>query len=147
MGGLAVNFLGVGLFPFCLFGSMIRALFVVLIASLLGLIFNAAFNAGLSFAALMRLSAVGMTASVYVSTGLEIAGISVPFWFFITVGVTTAYVALGAKAAGPTPLPDDARIERRPTRDGYDGYDDGPRRDPQDGNEGGIRRDPHDRLR
>lgn len=98
--GMFANWLGVCLFPIVMFGSLIRAVVVMLVAALLGLIFNSSFNAGLSFGALLRLAAVGMTLSVYLDTGMELAEVSVPFWFWITVALTTAYVAIGAKAAG-----------------------------------------------
>jgi Protein of unknown function (DUF1189) len=93
------NWLAVGLFPLVMIGSLIRALIIMLLAALVGLIFNAAFNARLSYAALLRLAAVGMTLSVYLDTGLGLAGIQVPFWFILTLMLTTAYVAFGVKAA------------------------------------------------
>ena len=63
------------------------------------MIFNNSNRAGLSFDALLRLAAVGMTLSVYVDTVLELAGVTVPFWFLIAAAMTTGYVAFGVKAA------------------------------------------------
>jgi hypothetical protein len=108
------NWLGVGVFPFALIGSLIRALVLMLLAALLGLIANAVVGAGLGFGALMRLAAVGMTASVYLDTALGLAGVPVPFWFLIALALTTAYVAFGVKAAGPAMLPQAPAVEPDP---------------------------------
>ena len=93
------NWLGVVLFPFAMICSLIRALILMLLAGLLGMIFNSAYDARLSYGTLVRLSAVGLTLSVYLDTGLGLADIHVPFWFLITLALTTFYVAFGAKAS------------------------------------------------
>lgn len=95
------NVVWVFIFPIALVGSLIRALLLMLLAALFGLLFNAAFRAGLGFAALLRLAAVGLTASVYLDTFLWLVNFQVPFWFLIALAITTLYVALGVKAAGP----------------------------------------------
>src|SRR5207244_229710 len=96
------TWLGVGLFPFVMIGSLIRALLIMLIAALIGLIFNSSFNAGLGYGALLRLAAVGITLSVYIDTVVELAGAHVPYWFLIALALTVAYVAFGTKAASST---------------------------------------------
>lgn len=98
---LICTWLAVCLFPFCLFGSMFRALIIMLLASIAGLIFNAAFNAKVTYGGLLRFGAVGMTLSVYISTGLELAGINVPFWFFIALLLTIVYVGFGTFVSVP----------------------------------------------
>jgi hypothetical protein len=91
--------LAVVAFPLVMFGSIVRALIMILICGAIGMIFNNSNRAGLSFDALLRLAAVGMTLSVYVDTVLELAGVTVPFWFLIAAAMTTGYVAFGVKAA------------------------------------------------
>ena len=126
------TWLAVCLFPFAILGSLIRALIVMLLVSLPGLILNAALNARVSYGGLLRMAAVGMTLSVYLDTGLGLAGIQIPFWFFITLALTTAYVAFGTTMSVPPSIPDDAfddheeepgisRRARRPDADD-DGY-------------------------
>lgn len=96
------TWLGVGLFPFVMIGSLVRALVLMLVAAMAGLILDAAFFGGrLGFAALLRLAAVGMSLSIYLDTGLMLAGVQVPFWFGIAILLTVGYVAFGAHAAAP----------------------------------------------
>jgi hypothetical protein len=90
------------LYPLFMIGSMIRALVIMLLASIAGLIFNAALSARVTYGGLLRFAAVGLTLSVYLDTGLGLAGIHVPFWFFITLGITTAYVGFGTFVSVPT---------------------------------------------
>ena len=109
--------LGVGLFPFVMIGSLIRALIIMMIASLAGLIFNAIFSANGSYAGLLRFAAVGMTLSVYIDTGLMLADFPIPFWFLIALALTTAYVAFGtAVSAQPIVMDADDRMDREEWR-------------------------------
>jgi hypothetical protein len=55
----------------------------------------------MSYGGLLRFGAVGMTLSVYIDTGLELANIHVPFWFLIAFLLTTAYVAFGTFVSVP----------------------------------------------
>lgn len=95
------TWLPISVFPFCLFGSMIRGIIIMLLASIAGLIFNAAFNAKMTYGGLLRFGAVGMTLSAYISTVLWTMWISVPFWFFICLGLTIAYVGFGTFVSVP----------------------------------------------
>jgi hypothetical protein len=52
------TWLGVGLYPVVMIGSVVRALVIMLIAALFGLIFNSSCNARLSYAGLLRLAAL-----------------------------------------------------------------------------------------
>ena len=120
------TWMGVALYPIMMIGSLVRALFIMLIASVLGLIFNAAFNAKVSYARLLRFGTVGLTLSVYVDTGLMLAGISVPFRFFIALGVTCIYVGYGTAVWAPPPpefAEGDDREHRRSRLDDYDDED------------------------
>jgi hypothetical protein len=99
------TWVALGLYPLFMFGSMIRALVLMLLASLAGLIFNSAFNARVSYAGLLRFAAVGMTLSVYIDTALGVADIHVPFWFFIAIGLTIAYVGFGTFVSVPEFVP------------------------------------------
>jgi hypothetical protein len=130
---IGATWLAVSLFPFCLFGSMIRALILMLFASIAGLIFNAAFNARVTYGGLLRFAAVGMTLSVYIDTGLGLAGITVPFWFLIALALTVGYVGFGTFVSIPPPMEetdfDDDREPRKSRRgrhpeDDDDGYGD-----------------------
>ena len=95
------TWLALGLYPFLLLFSLIRALVLMLLASIAGLIFNAALNARVTYGGLLRFAAVGMTLSVYIDTGLDLAGIQVPFWFFIALALTIAYVGFGTFVSVP----------------------------------------------
>jgi hypothetical protein len=97
-------------YPFCLFGSMIRAIILMLLASIAGLIFNAAFNAKVTYGGLLRFAAVGMTLSVYIDTGVDIAHLCgqtninlppFPLWFLIALALTSAYVGFGCFVSVP----------------------------------------------
>jgi hypothetical protein len=121
-----------GLYPLFMIGSMIRALVLMLLASLAGLIFNAVFNAHVSYGGLLRMAAVGMTLSVYIDMGLGLAGIHVPFWFFIALCLTIAYVGFGTFASVPEVAPVDYNPDSddwRPSRRAEADYDDGYRTD------------------
>ncbi len=87
-------------YPFVMIGSLIRALIIILIAAIVGLIFNLAFGAGVSFFGLMRMGAVGLTLSYYIDTALMLTNNVVPFWFLIALALTTLYVIYGVKCAG-----------------------------------------------
>jgi hypothetical protein len=100
----ATTWLAVGLYPLFMLGSMIRALVIMLLASLAGLIFNAAFNARVTYGGLLRFAAVGMTLSVYIDTGVGLAGINIPFWFFMALALTIGYVGFGAFVSIPPPM-------------------------------------------
>jgi len=117
----------VSFFPFVMIGSMIRALILMLLASLAGLIFNSAFSARVTYGGLLRFGAVGMTLSVYLDTGLGLAGIRVPFpfWFFIALALTIAYVGFGTFVSVPKLV--DVDVDRdfddwRPSRQVEDDY-------------------------
>jgi hypothetical protein len=116
-------------FPFVLFGSMIRALIIMLLASLAGLVFNSAFNARVTYGGLLRFGAVGMTLSVYLDTGLGLAGIHVPFWFFIALALTIVFVAFGTFVSVPKLV--DVEVDGdfddwRPSRQAEDDYGEHP---------------------
>jgi hypothetical protein len=124
-------------YPFCLFGSMIRAIILMLLASTAGLIFNAAFNAKVTYGGLLRFAAVGMTLSVYIATAVDIAHLCgqtnvnlppFPLWFFIALALTIAYVGFGCFVSVPKLVDvdydredDDWRKTRHP-EDEDDGY-------------------------
>lgn len=96
--GAMANWFGVAAFPFVMVGSVIRALFVMLFAAIVGLIFKAAVNPEITFSSLMRLAAMGITLPTYVDTACMIAGIALPLWFLLTIGITAMYVVFGARA-------------------------------------------------
>ena len=102
----AANWLGVVLFPFVMALSLMRALILMLIAAVLGLIFRGFMNPHATFGTLMRMAAMGLTLSVYIDTALMVAGVAVPFWFLIAIILTTSYVLFGLNAsAEPESLP------------------------------------------
>ena len=113
------TWLAVGLFPIFMIGSLIRALIIMLIASLVGLIFNAVFNAAVTYGGLLRFAAVGLTLSVYLDTGLGLADIQIPFYFFIALFLTIAYVGFGTMVSVPVranfeDMDDDRELEDFP---------------------------------
>lgn len=97
----ASNWLGIGLYPFVMVGSLVRALIVMLLVSVFCLIFRSSINPHADFTTLLRLAALGMTLSVYLDTGLTLAGIGVPFWFVIALVLTAGYVIFGLTASAP----------------------------------------------
>ena len=87
-----------------LIGSIIWRLILMLITALIGLAFASGFNAPLSYAALMRLSAIAMTPAILLGTILTLTGVDLPFGTMIGIGLTIGYLALAIKANGqPTP--------------------------------------------
>jgi hypothetical protein len=146
------NWAAVGIAPFCLLGSFFRALIIMLLASIVGLIFNAVTGNGVSYGGLLRLGAVGLTTPVYAKVGMDAARwlgwteLDVPLmlWFAISLGITCIYVAYGVAVAGPPEPPpgafdhrdrldrhmdderdDDYPPRRRPPADGGPRPDDG----------------------
>jgi hypothetical protein len=78
-----------------------------------------------TYGGLLRFGAVGMTLSVYLDTGLGLAGIRVPFWFFIALALTIAYVGFGTFVSVPKLV--DVEVDRdfddwRPSRQPEDDY-------------------------
>jgi hypothetical protein len=98
------NWFAVALFPFAMVGSLIRALIVMLLAGVGGLIFRPIVNPDISYGSLLRLAAMGLTLPTYIDTGMELSDrdIPFPFWFFITVALTSLYVIFGARAGAPS---------------------------------------------
>ncbi|MBI4568346.1 MAG: DUF1189 domain-containing protein [Planctomycetes bacterium] len=92
------SWLALIVFPFCLIGSLIRALVVMLLSALIGLVLCPTSKVGLGFGARLRLAAMGMTAPLYLDTLLTILGVTLPYWFLLNLAVTTAYGAFGAVA-------------------------------------------------
>ena len=82
----------------------IRALIVMLLAGVAGLVFRPIVNPDISYGSLVRLAAMGLTLSTYIDTGMELSDrdISFPFWFFSTVALTSLYVVFGARAGAPS---------------------------------------------
>jgi len=56
------------------------------------------FNARLAYDQLLRLSIVSITTVKLVSTAMEIAGVSIPFWWPTCFGITMIYLAMAIKA-------------------------------------------------
>jgi hypothetical protein len=114
----AGNWLGVACFPFVMLGSLIRALFVMLLAGVIGLVFRSMVNPDITYGTLLRLGAMGITWPTYIATAAELSRNPIPYWFWITVALTAVMVVLGAKAAesGPPPIPfdDDTEPPQRP---------------------------------
>lgn len=136
------NWVGLLSYPFVMIGSLFRAIVLILIAAILGLIFNSAFGSQVTFGGLMRMAAVGLTLSMYIDVGLSFAKVAVPFWFLIALLLTTLYVAFGTKAASSDVPPaldrDDQYSDIR--RDEYrtrDDLDDVPPAPPAPRREGG----------
>jgi Protein of unknown function (DUF1189) len=121
------TWLGVGLYPLMMILSLIRALIIMLIASVAGLIFNAIFNARVSYGGLLRFGAVGMTLSVYIDTAMMLLDIQIPFYFVIALALTIFYVAFGTIVS----IPPVVNLDYDPEREPEEG--DQPRRDPHTG--------------
>jgi len=112
----AGNWLGVAIFPFVMFGSLIRALIVMLLAGVVGLVFRSMVNPDITYGTLVRLGAMGITLPTYIDTAAILAGKQTPFWFLITVALTALMVVFGARAAasGQAPRPYDDYAEPPP---------------------------------
>jgi hypothetical protein len=96
-------------------GSLIRAAILILLASVVGVVVNLASNARVTYGGLLRFGAVGITLSVYLSVGLELADIHVPFWFMCALLLTSAYVAFGTIVSIPPVI--DIRVDDLDDRD------------------------------
>ncbi len=124
----ATTWLAVCLYPLFMIGSLIRAMVIMLLASIAGVIANNAFNARVTYGGLLRFAAVGMTLSVYIDTGLELAGIPVPFWFFIALALTVGYVVFGTFVSIPPPMERPRFDDDREDQDDLEDADDRPSR-------------------
>jgi hypothetical protein len=93
-------------FPFCLFASLFLALITMLLASIPGVIFNAIFGSDVSYGALLRFAAVGMTFPVYLWMALYLLREQIPpppihpmyvggVGCLVYFGLTVFYVAFG----------------------------------------------------
>jgi len=116
------TWLAVSFYPFCMFGSLIRALVIMFIAAIIGLIVDSGMQTRITFAGLLRMAAVGITLSVYLDTGLGFTDIKIPFWFFIAAGLTSIYVVFGVWATGPPPSFKRAKDDFDDDRDEDDDY-------------------------
>lgn len=94
----ASKWFGVVLFPVVMVLSLMRALLVMLFAAIAGLIFKGAVNPHATFGTLVRLGAMGITLPTYIDTACILAGVALPLWFLISIGITAVYVVFGAKA-------------------------------------------------
>jgi hypothetical protein len=134
----ATTWLAVSLYPLFMIGSLIRALVIMLLASIAGVVANSAFNARVTYGGLLRFAAVGMTLSVYLDTGLGLAEIQVPFWFLIALALTVVYVVFGTAVSIPPPMEIAGLGVDREDHEDHDDHEDdwkSPRRkaDPDDG--------------
>jgi Protein of unknown function (DUF1189) len=119
------NWSAITCFPFCVIGSLIGWLVVMLIAAAIGMAANG--KSRLPFGTVLRLAGVGTTLGQYFTTAAMFFSIVVPFQFWICVAITAAYAIFGVKCAERDRLddamddfdhredpPDDRRAERRP---------------------------------
>lgn len=95
------------LFPFVLVFSVGYRLLQMLIFAVVGLVDALCIGANLSFAALMRLSAIALTPSIILDTVLGLLAPSIhiprPVWWLICISVTVIYVIIAVHAnAGPS---------------------------------------------
>jgi len=86
------------LIPIAFIASFLYRLVQGIIYAAIGLIWNGAFNAKLSFAALMRLSFAAVTPVILLSTVLDLLNINVPLWPLICLALAMVYLGVAVKA-------------------------------------------------
>lgn len=99
-------------FPISLLLSLVFRLVQGVVYAAIGLIWNNAFNARLSFAALMRLSFIAVTPVLLIDTALLLAGVTVPFGTLFGIAIAQVYLAAAVAANrqdGPPPYAMTAR--------------------------------------
>ncbi|MDB5172601.1 MAG: hypothetical protein JWN51_1374, partial [Phycisphaerales bacterium] len=102
-------------FIFPVIGHLIQ----ILIYAVIGLLICLMFNAQLSFGALMRLAAVAITPAILLSTGLSMAGVSLPAEGLIFFVIEMAFLGFAVKANGEERLPPTGGFPIQPQYAGY----------------------------
>jgi hypothetical protein len=94
------------LFPLMLVLALIWRLIMGVVYALIGMIFNSAFNARLSFDALMRLAAVAVVTPLLIDTILSLTRVSGGCaWTLISFALVIVYLAVAIRANRQPPTP------------------------------------------
>lgn len=92
-------------YPLALVFSFIYHMIGIVFYAVVGLIFARSLQVRLPFRAIVRLAVIAVTPSVIFGILLDIAGIGVPSWWYISLLISTAYVyfAVRANSGGEAP--------------------------------------------
>lgn len=85
-------------YPLALFFSFIYHIIEVLFYAVVGHIFARSMQARLPFRSIVRLAVIAITPSVILGTLLAIAQINVPYWWYVSIVISTAYVYFAVRA-------------------------------------------------
>lgn len=100
---IAGKLLLIAMYPFALLGSYVYRIVLALIFAAIGLLFAALCKVSLSYVALLRLTIVAMTPCIIIKTVFGLAGILLPYAWFIYLLVTLAYLYFGVNACSQIP--------------------------------------------
>lgn len=87
-------------FPLLLIGSYLYHILRALVFGLIGLGFASGTRTRLSYDQTLRLAVIAATPPIVLSTVKTLAGVPVPMWWFIGLGLSVLYVYLGVRWAG-----------------------------------------------
>lgn len=85
-------------YPLALFFSFIYHIIEVLFYAAVGLIFARSLQTRLPFTSVVRLAVIAMTPSVILGTLLAILQIGVPYWWYVSLIISTVYVYFAVRA-------------------------------------------------
>lgn len=93
-------------YPMALIVSLIYHIIGVVFYAAIGLMFARTLQVRLPFRALIRLAVIAITPSVVLGTFLDITGTTIPYWWYFSLLISTAYVYFAVRAnSGKEPQP------------------------------------------
>lgn len=92
------NWMAALLFPLILLGSFVYRIVQALLYAAIGTAFAKGAPVALSYETLLRLAAVAVTPAVLVDTLKDVAGVQIPFWWFLCFLISMFYLHFAVKA-------------------------------------------------
>jgi hypothetical protein len=118
--GWLETWIGPIVFAFMFVVFYVLRIIQIVIYGVVGLVFAAMTSSKIPYGTLMRLSAVALTPVIVLDTVFDVAGIFVPYWTWIGIGVGLVYLFIAIKSTGDIqseagaapPLPPDDPMHR-----------------------------------
>lgn len=85
-------------YPFALFFSLLYHLVEVVFYAAIGFIFARSLQTQLRFRALIRLAVIAITPSVVLGLFLALTGLRFPYWWYVSLMISTAYVYFAVRS-------------------------------------------------
>lgn len=92
-------------YPIALVFSFLYHLVEMIFYAAVGLMFARSLQANLRFRAVVRLAVIAMTPSVVLGVLIAVAGLSVPYWWYVSLVISVAYVYFAVRANSGTEVP------------------------------------------